>query len=89
MGSGYTARAWGGVGPNLELSRPLTYRALDGLVEKGLIIRRGHSHGQGRDRVLLAPTAAGRRSNRRWLETPARHLRDVRLELLMKLALRQ
>ena len=79
----------GDLGRIWSLTRPLTYRAIDGLVAKGLVIRRGHTTGHGRDRVLLAPTAAGRRSAREWLDTPVRHLRDVRTELLLKLALRQ
>ena len=80
--SGELGRIW-------SLSRPLSYRAIDGLVEKGLVTRRGHTRGQGRERVLLAPTAEGRRTARRWLNTPVQHVRDVRTELLMKLALRE
>ena len=80
--SGELGRIW-------SLTRPLSYRAIDGLVEKGLVSRRGHTPGQGRERVLLAPTAEGRRASRRWLDLPVQHVRDVRTELLMKLALRQ
>jgi molybdopterin-binding protein len=92
-----TSHGWGlgtMLGPDGEigriwtLTRPLTYRAIDGLVDKGLVIRRGHVTGSGRDRVMLAPTPAGRRLTTRWLETPVQHLRDVRTELLIKLALR-
>jgi len=72
-----------------SLSRPLTYRALDGLVTKALVTRQGHAAGQGRDRVLLAATASGRRVATRWLEAPVEHLRDVRTELLVKLAIRE
>ena len=79
----------GEVGRIWNLSRPLTYRALDGLVDRRLITRRGHAAGQGRDRVLLAPTPAGRRVVSRWLDTPVEHLRDVRTELLVKLFLRE
>jgi PadR family transcriptional regulator AphA len=78
----------GEIGRIWTLSRPLTYRAIDGLVEKALITRRGLAAGHGRDRVVLAPTAHGRRRAKRWLDTPAKHLRDVRTELLVKLALR-
>jgi molybdopterin-binding protein len=79
----------GELGRIWTLTRPLTYRAIDGLVQKGLITRRGAAAGQGRDRVLLAPTSAGRRVAKRWLENPVEHLRDVRTELLVKLALRE
>jgi molybdopterin-binding protein len=78
----------GDVGRIWTLSRPLTYRAIDGLVDRGLVIRRGATAGHGRDRVILAPTPAGRRAARRWLDTPVQHLRDVRTELLVKLLLR-
>jgi PadR family transcriptional regulator AphA len=79
----------GELGRIWSLTRPLSYRAIDGLVEKGLVSRRGHTPGQGRERVLLASTAEGRRASRRWLDTPVEHVRDVRTELLMKLALRE
>lgn len=79
----------GEIGRIWTLSRPLTYRAIDGLVDKQLITRTGQAAGRGRDRVILAATAAGRRVVRRWLETPVEHLRDVRTELLVKLFLRQ
>jgi len=78
----------GEVGRMWSLTRPLTYRAIDGLVDKGLVARRGHTTGRGRDRVVLAATAAGRRLVTRWLDAPVQHLRDVRTELLVKLALR-
>ena len=78
----------GELGRIWTLSRPLTYRAIDGLVDKGLITRTGQAAGRGRDRVILAPTAPGRRLARKWLDTPVEHLRDVRTELLVKLCLR-
>jgi molybdopterin-binding protein len=78
----------GEVGRVWSLSRPLTYRAVDGLADKGLIVRRGHAAGRGRDRVILAATPAGRRLAKRWLDEPVQHLRDVRTELLVKLQLR-
>jgi PadR family transcriptional regulator AphA len=82
MADGELGRIW-------TLSRPLTYRAIDGLVDKGLVTRTGQAAGRGGDRVLLAPTAAGRRLVKKWLDTPVEHLRDVRTELLVKLFLRE
>jgi PadR family transcriptional regulator AphA len=79
----------GEIGRVWSLSRPLTYRAIDGLVDKGLVTRTGQAAGRGRDRVTLAATAAGRRSADGWLATPVIHLRDVRTELLVKLVLRE
>jgi PadR family transcriptional regulator AphA len=79
----------GELGRIWALSRPLTYRAIDGLVDKGLVIRTGQAAGRRRDRVLLAPTPAGRRLVTAWLDAPVEHLRDVRTELLLKLFLRE
>lgn len=78
----------GELGRIWSLSRPLTYRAIDQLTEKGMITRTGTTAGRGRDRRTIAITAAGRRVNRRWLDEPVEHLRDVRTELLLKLELR-
>ena len=78
----------GDVGRIWTLSRPLTYRAIDGLVDKGMITRTGQAAGRGRDRVILAATPAGRRVVKRWLDAPVEHLRDVRTEFLVKLSLR-
>lgn len=78
----------GELGRIWTLSRPLTYRAIDGLVDKHLITRTGHGAGRGPGRVLLAPTPLGRRRVKTWLDTPVAHLRDVRTELLVKLHLR-
>jgi molybdopterin-binding protein len=72
-----------------SLTRALSYRAIDGLVDKGLVDRRGKATGQGRDRTLLAATASGKRASRQWLDSPVEHVRDVRTELLMKLVLRE
>jgi PadR family transcriptional regulator AphA len=79
----------GELGRIWTLNRPLTYRAIDGLVDKGLVTRRGLATGHGRDRVVLAATPAGRRVAKRWLAAPVEHLRDVRTDLLVKLALRR
>jgi PadR family transcriptional regulator AphA len=78
----------GEIGRMWSLSRPLTYRAIDGLAEKALVTRRSPAAGHGRDRVVLSATAPGRRASKHWLDTPVKHLRDVRTELLVKLALR-
>jgi molybdopterin-binding protein len=79
----------GSLGRIWTLSRPLTYRAIDGLVDKGLVRRTRGAEGRGPARLALTPTAAGRQALQRWLDTPVQHLRDVRTELLVKLVLRQ
>lgn len=78
----------GDVGRIWTLSRPLTYRALDGLVTAKLLRQTGSARGRGRDRRVLAITTAGRRALDAWLDTPVEHVRDVRTELLLKLTFR-
>jgi molybdopterin-binding protein len=78
----------GEVGRVWTLSRPLTYRAIDGLVDKGMVVRGAPTTGSGRERSPLTATAPGKRASRRWLDQPIEHLRDVRTELLAKLVLR-
>lgn len=72
----------GQLGRIWSLNRALTYRAIDRLVEFGLIER----HQAGR-RADLEITAAGFRQRSRWLGRPVPHLRDLRTEFLLKLAL--
>ena len=78
----------GELGRVFTLSRPLTYRAIDGLVDKKWVTRK-ETAGPGRDRAELRPTAAGRRVAQAWLDTPVGHVRDVRVELMLKLLLRE
>jgi len=75
------------VGRVWSLSRPLTYRALEGLAVDGFVVHAGTVPGGGRPRTLLRGTAKGRRASAAWLRTPVEHVRDVRTELLVKLVL--
>ena len=76
------------IGRIWSLSRPLTYRALDQLVDRGLVRPVGSEPGSGGpSRTILAITRRGRSALRRWLRTPVDHLRDLRSELLLKIAL--
>jgi PadR family transcriptional regulator AphA len=65
------------------------YLALRRLQRLGLIrmVGKEPSRQGGPDRSLLAATPAGRAAAQAWLSTPAEHPRDVRSELMMKLAL--
>lgn len=72
-----------------SLSRPLTYRAIDGLVADGLVERSGTEPGGGRARTVLTVTPAGAATVDRWLDEPVALPRDVRTELLLKFALRE
>jgi DNA-binding PadR family transcriptional regulator len=78
----------GDIGRVWSLSRPLTYRALDQLVQRGLLEAIGHEKGiAGGDRTILAPTKQGQTLYRRWRRQPVPHVRDVRSVLLVKLVL--
>jgi PadR family transcriptional regulator AphA len=80
--SGTIGRAW-------SLSRQLVYRAIDTLVADGLVKRATPKDGGGADKVIISPTAAGKRHAELWLNTPVSHLRDVRTELVVKVMLRE
>lgn len=81
-------RPGGDVGRVWSLSRPLTYRALDQLVQRGYAHAVGEEPGiAGGTRTILAATRQGRARLRSWIRTPVPHLRDVRSELLLKLVL--
>ena len=76
----------GEIGRVWSLSRALTYRSIDKLLERGYVRRVGEEPGiAGGNRTILAATRSGRAELRRWLATPVSHLRDLRSELLLKL----
>ena len=78
----------GDVGRVWSLSRPLTYRSLEQLAERGYIRAVGQEPGiAGGNRTILAATRSGRAQLRKWLHTPVAHLRDLRSELLLKLVI--
>ena len=78
----------GDVGRVWSLSRPLTYRSLEQLTQRGHVHAVGEERGiAGGNRTILAATRQGRARFRRWLATPVPHLRDLRSELLLKLVL--
>jgi DNA-binding PadR family transcriptional regulator len=78
----------GAVGRVWSLSRPLTYRALEALGERGWVAAVGSEAGAaGPNRTILAVTRIGRIAFRRWVDAPVEHIRDLRSELLLKLVL--
>lgn len=67
--------------------RAIVYRALKTLEGKSLLVREQTvASTRGPDRTIMSANKAGERAFHAWLETPVRHLRDVRVELLAKLA---
>ncbi|MFH1330939.1 MAG: PadR family transcriptional regulator [Actinomycetota bacterium] len=80
----------GPVGRILTVRRPLVYRALGRLVSAGLAEPvRMEAGDAGPRRAIHRITPPGRRWLRRWLSQPVEHVRDLRLEFLLKLELLQ
>jgi DNA-binding PadR family transcriptional regulator len=77
----------GDLGRVWQVQRPIVYRALGRLAAADLISAEGIEPGQGPQRTIYAATAAGREAAAAWVQTPVKHVRDVRSHLLMKLAL--
>jgi PadR family transcriptional regulator AphA len=78
----------GSLGQVWQVSKPAVYRAIARLEQLGLVQATGREPTNvGPDRSLVTATPAGRRAAREWLRTPVAHGRDVRSELMIKLAL--
>lgn len=78
----------GSVGKVWSVGRPLVYRALDTLADRGLIEPVGEEPGlRGPNRTIFDTTDAGRAALLEWLYAPVDHVRDVRSMLLLKLVL--
>jgi PadR family transcriptional regulator AphA len=78
----------GSMGQIWRVPKPVIYRALQRLELLGLVqIAEQQSSSQGPVRSLIDATCAGRKAAGDWLTRPVEHTRDVRGELLGKLAL--
>ena len=82
------------VGPDGDLGRiwhvpkGVVYRSLDRLSDLGLIRSAGQEPSpQGPVRLLVEATEAGQAAAESWQHRPVKHTRDIRSELLVKLAL--
>ena len=83
-----TLTATGGdLGRVWQIPRPVVYRSLGRLESAALVVAEAIEPGRGPRRQLFAATPAGHRGVTEWLETPVEHIRDVRSQLLSKLAL--
>jgi DNA-binding PadR family transcriptional regulator len=79
-------RVTGDIGRVWSLTRPLTYRAIDQLIDRGYLQVVGEEPGMaGGNRTIVSITRTGRAALRSWCRTPVHHLRDMRSELLLKL----
>jgi DNA-binding PadR family transcriptional regulator len=78
----------GSMGRIWRVPKPVVYRALQRLEQLGLVWSAGlQPSNQGPARSPAAATKAGRQLAADWLDRPVAHNRDVRSELLVKLAL--
>jgi DNA-binding PadR family transcriptional regulator len=78
----------GSMGHVWRVPKPVIYRSLQRLEQLGLVEPAGtEPTSQGPVRSVVAATPAGRADTAAWLARPVVHARDVRSELLVKLAL--
>jgi DNA-binding PadR family transcriptional regulator len=78
----------GSLGQAWQVSKPAVYAAMQRLERLGLVqMAREQRTSQGPARSLVEATQTGRMAARRWLREPVTHGRNVRSELIMKLAL--
>jgi DNA-binding PadR family transcriptional regulator len=76
----------GELGSVWSLGRPLVYRSIDILADRGLIEPAGHEPGlRGPNRTIYRTTCAGATALVQWIDEPVEHVRDVRSLLLLKL----
>lgn len=76
------------LGRILTVSRPLVYRAIDRLVDADLIEPVLTEPGDAAPkRTVLKASRRGRRALDRWFVRPVDHVRDLRIEFLIKLRL--
>jgi len=81
-------RSDGELGRMWTVPRPIVYRSLATLTDRGLLEESGTTvESRGPKRTIVRVTRSGRSALNRWLDTPVEHVRDVRTELLVKLAL--
>jgi len=78
----------GELGRIWSVPTPVVYRAVNRLRTAGLVETVGAQPSDaGPMRTLVGLTPSGRRQLDRWLKTPVEHMRDVRSQLLLQLAL--
>jgi PadR family transcriptional regulator AphA len=79
--------AGGDLGRVWQVPKAVVYRAIGRLLDAELISAEGTEPGLGPQRTVYTATADGRDTSDRWLRTPVEHIREIRSELLLKLAL--
>jgi PadR family transcriptional regulator AphA len=83
-----TLRSDGELGRVWTVPRPIVYRSLATLAERAFIEEApAATESRGPKRTIVRVTRSGRAASKRWLGAPVEHVRDVRTEFLVKLAL--
>jgi len=78
----------GPLGQVWHVHKAVVYRSIDRLQQAGLIVTVGEEpSSRGPVRTMIEATPEGRAAARAWLTRPVAHTRDIRSELLVKLAL--
>jgi PadR family transcriptional regulator AphA len=78
----------GDIGRAWQVPRPIVYRSADRLTALGLVrVELTQAGNRGPQRSILTSTPAGTAAVADWLTRPVEHVRDIRSELLVKLAL--
>ncbi|MFD5141858.1 PadR family transcriptional regulator [Streptomyces sp. NPDC058401] len=78
------------IGEFWHISRPMVYRSITRLVERGLITPVGTEESdRGPQRTIYAATRTAKTAVNRWLSEPVGHLRDIRADLTSKFLLLQ
>ena len=70
-----------------QIPRPAVYRSIGRLEKLALVVEVGEEQGRGPRRQIVAATDEGSAEVAQWLGAPVLHVREVRSQLLMKLAL--
>jgi DNA-binding PadR family transcriptional regulator len=77
----------GELGRVWQVPKAVVYRAIGRLLDAGLIVPEGIEPGLGPQRTVYRAAAEGSEAADRWLHAPVEHVREIRSELLLKLAL--
>ena len=77
----------GELGRVWQVPKAVIYRAIGRLLDAGLVTPQGTQPGLGPQRTVYSATPEGREAAQSWLHTPVEHVRDIRSQLLLKLAL--
>jgi DNA-binding PadR family transcriptional regulator len=77
----------GGLGRVWQVQKAVVYRAIGRLLDAELIAPEVTEPGLGPQRTVYAATPRGHEAARQWLRTPVEHVREIRSQLLLKLAL--